>query len=58
MQSLIKDLSADNVCKVSVQSAEKNVIRCLRTFWLTEKKPTAQVIIEENKKSDAKFMLL
>ena len=41
MQSLIKDLSADNVGKVSEQSAEK---MCLRTFWLTELIPTAQVI--------------
>ena len=59
MQSLIKDLSADNVCKVREQSAEKNYKKMyLRTFWLTEKIPTAQVILEENKKSDAKFMLL
>ena len=28
------------------------------TFWLTEKIPTAQVIVEEIKKSDAKFILL
>ena len=58
MQSLIKDLSADTVCKVSEQSeqnAEKNVTRkkcvCVPSI------PTAQVIVEENRKSGAKVTL-
>ena len=55
MQSLIKDLSADNVCKLSEQSAEKNV----SAYLLVNRKdtnleiPTAQVI-----NNDAKSMLL
>ena len=52
-------MSADNVCKVCEQSTEKSDKKmCLSTFWLTEKIPAAQIFVEENTKSDAKFMLL